>query len=151
MRFSDPAAIDEHFIAHNLNQDLAVATLPDIAQHTGDGQGQFVAGELIRSSTSWNTGAFMREPRGVLGMSCSEPAPDAAQPFRTALEARLVQLTKFMVHGLLLCGGCNFIQYFELKDVLSAQGFERHGSRRQAPRALPRARRSPSRPFGGNP
>jgi hypothetical protein len=35
-------------------------------------------------------------------MGCSEPAPDAAQPFRTALEAGLVELTEFVVHGLLL-------------------------------------------------
>lgn len=35
-------------------------------------------------------------------MGCSEPAPDAAQPFRTALETGMVKLTEFMVHELLL-------------------------------------------------
>ena len=45
-RSFDPAASDEHYIAHGLDQDLAVATLLDVAQHTGGGQGQIVAAFL---------------------------------------------------------------------------------------------------------
>ena len=101
-RSFDPAAIDEHFIAHDLNQNLAVATLSDVPRHTGGGQWRFVAVFVNPQQHFLERGSVHVRTSWGVGMGCSEPAPDAAQPFRTALEARLVELTEFVVHGLLL-------------------------------------------------
>lgn len=94
-----PAAIDEDLSAHDLDQELAIPNLLDVAQHAGCGEGRIDAVFVdLQQHSREHWGAFMYGPQGDPSLGCSEPAPYAQQPFRPTWVAGLVELTEFVMH-----------------------------------------------------